>query len=479
MPSFVVFPTHLYEDSLVTRENWENIYIVEHPLFFYDAKDRPYRTHKLKIAYLRACMKAYQDYLVNDRKLSNVQYIEYSQATQKKFIGHIHCYDPLDTVLETRLKKSYPNITIHTDLPNFVADTKDVLSYSKRTSYSHKTFYDFMKQKSGILKNVKNYDTMNRDRLPASIEIPSILNFGNSYQDEAIKYVNGHPQFKKHVGTCDRDILSKYPCTFKDAKANLQHFLKMKLSNFGAYEDAIHTQHVYVFHSNISSQLNVGLLTPQQVVDAILHYKPYVAMNNIEGYIRQVIGWRDYMRFVYKVVDVSANQWSATRSLNWDVWYGKKESPIEPLTQEIKKCIEHGYSHHIVRLMVFLNIMVLCEVNPHDICQWFSECCAMDAYPWVMYSNIYAMGWYDARFMKKPYLSTSRYLLNMSNYKRGTWCLFWDALFYAFLHQHKNQFVGSSKIYWRNLTYFEKKDNAARMDILRTAESVKKSLTLS
>jgi deoxyribodipyrimidine photolyase-related protein len=475
MPScFLVFPTHLYENDIVVQNasSWDDVYVIEEPLFFYDSKERPYKTHKLKIAYMRACMKNYVDYL--KPHLKNVHYIDWNQAKTFKTSSftQVHCYDPLDVILEARLKKTYPNITIHRELPNFIASSKDVDVYGKRRTFSHKTFYDLMKNKLDILQNTPNYDQENREQLPSSVQPPIPLKFRNTHYQEAIDYVCRHSQFKNHPGTCSFDTLSSYPCTFKDAQANLEFFIKHRLHSFGMYQDAIHDQHSFLFHSNLSSQLNVGILTPHQIVKIVYRHQKNTAMNNIEGFLRQVIGWREYMRFIYTMRNehtLPTNHWKATQKLRWDVWYGRQTTAIDPLTTEIKKCIEYGYAHHIVRLMVFLNIMVLCDVHPQQIIKWFMECCAIDAYTWIMHGNIYAMGWYDTRFMKKPYISTSRYMLTMSNYKKGSWCKEWDALFYVFLHRHQQDLIRTSKVYLRNLRYFEKKDPKEQASIIQTA----------
>ena len=95
--------------------------------------------------------------------------------------------------------------------------------------------------------------------------------------------------------------------------------------------------------------------------------------------------------------------------------------------------MKYAYAHHIVRLMIFLNMFILMRIHPQDIYKWFMSCCSIDAYPWVMYSNIYGMGWFDKRFTHKAYISSSNYILKMSDYKRGPWCQTWDDLY----HRHR------------------------------------------
>ena len=128
--------------------------------------------------------------------------------------------------------------------------------------------------------------------------------------------------------------------------------------------------------------------------------------------------------------------------------------------------------------MIFLNIFVLMQVRIEDVIQWFSQVVSMDAYPWVMYSNIASMGFYDTRFMQKPYVSTSAYLLKMTNYPKGPWQEIWTALFYTFLHENKKKLVGGSAVYLRNLVYFEKKGVKEQDAIKDVARSFTNKVTI-
>ena len=505
MSVILVFPNTLY--AQVPVAGFDHVYVVEEPLYFRAANLKP---HKLKLAYMRACMMAWYKQF----KKPGVSYIEYDSVGDYEFLKsaeEITFYDPLDVMLVTKLtkiaKRLKLKVTIWRDLPNFIATADDLESYARRKTYSHKTFYDAMKKKEDVLTGWKNMDKENRSALPISTTVPAPpLYSPGPFRKEAIEYIQAHPKFKDHVGECDAKpvgnakglhVLRGYPVTFAEAKEHLVDFIKNRLHDFGKYQDAIVEDHVLLFHSGLSCVLNNGLLLPRDVVQEVLMYAEAheIPENSTEGFIRQVLGWREYMRFVYTVVGrdeeagagatgateaagvTEANHWKAERKLNWDVWHGKLPSGLTPLDVEIKKCIDNAYSHHIVRLMIFLNVFIMCKVHPDEVIRWFMECCAIDAYPWVMWSNIYAMGWFDPRFMKKPYISTSRYVLTMSDYGKGDWMAVWDSMFYGFIHTNESLFTGSSRIYMRNLKAFKDKSKEDRNAILKRYEIIVNTLT--
>ena len=406
MKCFIIFPNQLYEVLPDIQPNTQ-IYLIEHPLFF-----KLY--HKIRLAHTRACMKKYSDYL-HQNKIKHT-YIEYKNLKLNYFNKYdtITCYDPIDKTIEHELHKLFKNkLYIIYDLPNFLLNKNEFPKY-----YRHSAFYNYIKNKYNIIKNIPNLDTLNRHKLPRFIIPPnSYLTPLNKYYTEACEYIGGDINI---------DILRLYPIDFEQSKLQVEYFIKHKLENYGKYQDAISQSHTFMFHSNISALLNNGLLTPMYIIKLVLATR--APMNSKEGYIRQVIGWREYMRYVYYQIEPEKINQGDYKRINWSAWT-KGTTGIEPLDIEIKKCIKYAYSHHIIRLMVFLNIFILTRIHPQDIYKWFMSCCSIDAYPWVMYSNIYAMGWFDKRFTHKAYVSSSNYILIMSDYKKGPWCQKWDDLY--------------------------------------------------
>ncbi|MCU0383045.1 MAG: cryptochrome/photolyase family protein, partial [Cyclobacteriaceae bacterium] len=218
----------------------------------------------------------------------------------------------------------------------------------------------------------------------------------------------------------------------------------------GDYEDAISTSSDHVYHAIITPALNIGLISPKQIVKSILKTaeKNKIELNNTEGFIRQVLGWREFMRGVYQQIGVeqrTKNYFNFTRKIPYSFWEGT--TGITPVDHTIKKVNRLGYCHHIERLMVLGNFMLLCEFNPDEVYRWFMEM-FIDAYDWVMVPNVYGMSQYaDGGLMTtKPYVSGSNYILKMSDFNKGEWCEIWDALYWRFLYVNREVFVKNPRM---------------------------------
>ena len=162
-------------------------------------------------------------------------------------------------------------------------------------------------------------------------------------------------------------------------------------------------------------------------------------MNSLEGFVRQVLGWREFIRGVYQSrgdYQVNQNYWNHAKKLN-SSWY-EGSTGIDPLDDSIKTALQDGYNHHIPRLMVISNLMNLCEIDPKEIYKWFMEM-YIDSSEWVMVPNVFGMATYsDGGLMStKPYSCGSNYLLKMSNYKKGDWCEIVDGLYWRFINKNR------------------------------------------
>ena len=230
----------------------------------------------------------------------------------------------------------------------------------------------------------------------------------NHFNDEAVAYTQKY--FAGNYGKLNTDFI--YPTNFADSKNWLQTFFKSRFSEFGAYEDAIVVENNFLHHSVLTPMLNVGLLTPQFIIDEALQYagNHEIPLNSLEGFIRQIIGWREFIRAVYELKgneERTRNYWGFTRKIPASFWNGT--TGVEPIDSTIKKVLETGYCHHIERLMVLGNFMLLCEFDPDDVYRWFMEL-FIDAYDWVMVPNVYGMSQFaDGGLMAtKPYISGSK-----------------------------------------------------------------------
>ena len=240
--------------------------------------------------------------------------------------------------------------------------------------------------------------------------------------------------------------------THDDAWRNLQDFLDRYLFNYGTFQDAINKEDPFLYHSLLSPYLNNGLLDPMDCIHEcekrFLDPNSDIPLNSAEGFIRQILGWREFIRGIYwenipEYKDL--NFWAHKKKLNSN-WYDGTTG-IPPLDDAIKETIQYGYTHHINRLMIISNLMNLSRVSPHNIYDWFTEM-YVDAHEWVMVPNVYGMGTYadGGIFSTKPYICGSSYMLRMSNYKKGEWCDVVDGLYWKFIEDNINFFKKNPRL---------------------------------
>jgi deoxyribodipyrimidine photolyase-related protein len=452
----LIFPHQLFEEStLLGNEN--SIYLVEEFLFF-----KQYNFHKQKIAFHRATMKFYEHFLASKEKM--VTYIESHQdiADISKLIPHlksqgitdIYYIDPVDNWLEKRIEKQCAIYEINRtviDSPLFLNTKEDLLPFFRadKKKYYQSSFYTEQRKKRGILIDREggptggkwSFDAENRKKYPVKktpppVQFPDLDN----YYEEALIYVATY--FPSNLGKLSKNVL--YPTNFETTKQWLEQFFEQRFMEFGTYEDAIVAENSILNHSVLTPMLNVGLITPKYVIDKSLAFAKAnnIPINSLEGFIRQIIGWREFVRGMYECrgsFERTRNFWGFNKKIP-DAFYDGSTG-IYPIDQTIKKILQTGYCHHIERLMVLGNFMMLCEFDPDEVHRWFMEL-FIDSYDWVMVPNIYGMSQFaDGGLMAtKPYISGSNYLMKMSNYKKGAWQAIWDGLFWRFMDTHRNFF---------------------------------------
>jgi deoxyribodipyrimidine photolyase-related protein len=243
----------------------------------------------------------------------------------------------------------------------------------------------------------------------------------------------------------EADLEIRFPVTISGAKRVLKYFIKTKLNKFGTYQDIIlDTEHSLLYHAGISPMLNIGILTPRNVINEVVKvlHSNNKNLNSIEGFIRQILGWREFCRYTYihhSKKYLNKNYFNSRKSLKID-WYNGT-TKLAPVNLCIEKAFRFGYLHHIERLMIMANSMVLANIHPNEMYRWFTEF-SLDSYDWVMEYNIYSMGSYSdgGVFTSKPYISSSNYVIKMSNYtKRNEWVSIWDRMFWLFMKKHKSK----------------------------------------
>jgi len=466
--NFIIFPHQLFYNNDKKLKEYETIYLIEEPRYFTE-----FNFHKLKLAYHRASMKKYYDYL--KKKKLNIKYIEFSQVNKTfyKSIKNADCINPVDHILEKNLSKLIKLNKLENI--NFLVKSDEIdkikkIAYTNKWNFSN--FYKYQRTKLDILINndkpVGNrwsFDTENRLAVPKNHKVVKTKHEKkNKYVIEAIHYVNKH--FKNNYGSLDNFI---YPIDNKSSIKWLKLFLKNKLDNFGKYEDAVLDNEEFIYHSVLSPMMNIGILTDEQVIKISYEYynkHKSVGIENFEGFIRQVIGWRNYVYTIY-IVDGNKmrkeNFLSHNHKLPFDKFW-KGETGIIPIDNIINKIINYSYAHHIERLMYLGNFMLLCFIKPNDVYRIFMEW-TIDAYDWVMVPNVYGMSQYASiNMMTRPYFSSSKYVLRMSNYKKdNNWDVIWDALYYNFINKHqaifkKNYAIAQQVNNWNNKSKKEQEE---------------------
>lgn len=263
-----------------------------------------------------------------------------------------------------------------------------------------------------------NYDIQNRRPLPKGLQPPERLRFE---PDDITRQVMGEvADFGSGVGSVEGFDLA---VTHQQAHQALVDFLDNRLNHFGPYEDAMRSDSALLFHSMLSAYLNTGLLEPVPVCRAAeARYKNGEAvLQSVEGFIRQVIGWREYIYWQYwrQMPEMkSANYWQAQRPLPDFFW--DEETEMNCLRSVIERILSTGYAHHIERLMVLSNYCLLASISPQEVNDWFTAC-FVDAYEWVMVPNVLGMGLYadGGLTATKPYIASAHYINKMSDYCDG------------------------------------------------------------
>ncbi len=345
------------------------------------------------------------------------------------------------------------------------------------------SFYKSERIKRNILINEKGkpeggewtYDIQNRKKYPKNQKPPSIIKIeGNSFVSESINYVNKY--FSNNYGELSNIY---YPTTFEESEIWLSDFLKNRFKYFGDYEDSILKDEILLNHSLLSPLINVGLLDINFVISQIInHHNDFeIPINSTEGLIRQIIGWREFIRGLYVSkgsYERKNNFWKFKRKIPSSFYDGS--TGITPVDICIKKVLKYGYLHHIERLMIVGNFMLLCEFDPDEVYKWFMEL-FIDSYDWVMVPNVYGMSQFaDGGLMStKPYISSSNYLFKMSDFKKGEWVEIWDGLFWRFMDNHRSFFQKNPRLRML-INTFDKMDTEKKNKHLLIANNFLKSL---
>ena len=492
MNLFFILGNQLFPLKYLERYKKDNI--------FYMAEDYELCTyekhHKQKILLFLSSMRSYSDSLkknkfkieyskIDSKEFKDNYLIKIKNIIKKRKIKEISSFEIEDKFLEKKLKSFFLRLKIKWNIiqtPMFLNSREDFKKYlSKSKKPFMATFYKNVRKQSGILMGADSgpiggkwsFDDENRNKLPKNISVPKFPKIYETKHTKTLKPII-EKIFTKHPGST-KDFW--FATEHADAVKLLNFFIVEKINLFGDYEDAVSQKNNILFHSSLSPYLNLGLITPEIVIEKILnfHKKNEIKINSLEGYIRQVIGWREFMRGIYQNYSnemESKNFFKQNRSMK-NSWY-EGNTGLQPLDYAIKNALTNGWSHHIERLMILSNIMNLCEIKPTYVYKWFMEM-FVDSSDWVMAPNVYGMGLYSdgGIFATKPYICGSSYILKMMDFKKGEWCNTMDGLYWRFINRNRKFFLKNPRLSMMVRVFDKMKQDRKKLILLEADKFIK------
>lgn len=426
---FVLFPHQLYYHQL-----HKGTFLVEEPILLGDRPNVKLRLNRLRLVYQR--------YLENIfvATFSQVTFVKSEDVTEfLKNIGDtpVTIYDPVDHAVLSKWQKACKNLTI-LETPSFLLSRPKLTEYyasKKGKKLRHAPFYAWVRRELGILNGIESQDKYNRATYPKDgpappAPYPRYTRSGvhATALQSAVEWVTNHPRYSTNPGNIDSVYLAKLPCTHSEALVWLDTFLAERFAQFGQYEDAIVRGEPWMFHSGLSIPLNYGLLTPADILDRAKAWKGRVPLQSYEGFIRQIIGWREYCRLYYNCIPPKVylqNHFKFRKTKLAAAWYrGTTGVPI--VDDAIKDAWRYGYLHHIRRLMVLANFMTVSEIHPDNVYRWMFEF-SLDSNDVFMIFNCYSMGTYsdNGAATYKAYVSGPGYIQKQGREPGGPWVDEW------------------------------------------------------
>lgn len=466
-------------------------------------------THKARIAVFLCGMRHFRDSL--KRRKFSVNYSELDDRGNKGTLSaeleaSVSRLKPQRLLLvqpgSWRVRQSFVEMAdkLNIDLEirpdrHFLSTPEEFAEHAKgRKQLRLEYFYRELRRKYDILMDGKdpeggkwNFDSDNRGSFGKSgpQDIPSPKRFRpDATTKQVIALVER--KFPKHPGKLEH---FDWPVTPKQARQALDEFIERRLPKFGEFQDAMWTEEPYLFHSRISAALNLKLLNPLDVIEeAVAAYRGgHAPLNSVEGFVRQILGWREYVRGIYWLYMpeyLQRNSLNATAALPEFYWTGETE--MNCLHHAISQTLDFGYAHHIQRLMVTGLFALLLGVKPQDVHEWYLAV-YVDAVEWVELPNSLGMSQFaDGGVMaSKPYIASGKYIQRMSNYCSG--CRFdptkstgenacpFTTLYWDFLIRHKKKLAKNNRMVMqvRNL---ERKDANELALIQQQADEVRDGL---
>ncbi|ANJ00185.1 deoxyribodipyrimidine photolyase [Polynucleobacter wuianus] len=433
-------------------------------------------SHQAKIALFLSAMRHFAQslktlgYPITYLKNSPLSIIDaLKEKLQQEKITQLVCMEPGEWRLKQQIEKLAVELKLQLDMredKHFFCSRQEFTNWAAgKKEFRLEYFYRLMRKTHNILVDVDgnpeggqwNFDQDNRKPFPKKgpgiIDDPVFFE-PDAITQEVIAYVS--KAYAKHPGSLEA---FRWPVNRDQALEALNYFVEYRLRNFGTYQDAMWTDTPYGWHSILSSSLNLKLLNPREVISAVIDaWKKYsLDLSTVEGFIRQILGWREFVRGMY-YLDMPKmaqdNYYEHQRTL--PKWYWDGKTNMACMKDAIGQTLKYGYAHHIQRLMVTGNFALLAEVLPSAVCDWYLAI-YVDAIEWVELPNTAGMALFanGGRFTSKPYIASGAYIKRMSNYcdsckykpevRFGETACPVTTLYWNFLIKHRTQFEASPR----------------------------------
>ncbi|MGB6152693.1 MAG: cryptochrome/photolyase family protein [Pricia sp.] len=426
----------------------------------------------------------------NPQKLEKIIEKYVDEAKAEKFEYQL----PDEYRLDEQLKSICEDLSIETeavDSEHFYTTRYELKNfYSGKKQYLMESFYRMMRKKHDIMMvngqpdgGKWNYDQSNRKKWTGKPEIPHERGFR--------KDVSG---LLEEIETADIETMGNidaksfnWPTSRADSLSVLNYFCKNLLVHFGDYQDALHSEQKFLFHSRISFAMNSKMISPKEVIDKVLdHYYEHtgdIDISQVEGFVRQILGWREYMRGMYwaKMPGYARNN-KLDNQIKLPDFYWTGETKMNCLKKAITQSLDEAYAHHIQRLMITGNYALLTQVHPDEVDAWYLGI-YIDAIEWVEITNTRGMSQFadGGLVATKPYVSSANYINKMGNYcggchyshtkKLGENACPFNALYWNFLDEKKAHFANNHRMNMM-MSLLDKKSEKDLSDLKERAKEV-------
>ncbi|MFT5017689.1 MAG: deoxyribodipyrimidine photolyase-related protein [Neolewinella sp.] len=393
-----------------------------------------------------------------------------------------------------RLSENFEGVIEAVDTHHFLSERNYLTDlFAGKKTYLMETFYRKMRKRHNVMMEANgedpltgkwNYDHDNRGSLPKNITFPEAA----SFPKDATAIVE---MLKRNgietIGRIKDNVLS-YPTTRTECLEALTDFVRNRLPLFGTYQDAMTVRHPLLYHANLSFAMNVKMISPQEVIDAAVaewqSRQEEIEINQVEGFVRQILGWREYMRGVYWA---KMPQFAVSNDLDHQAklpeWFWTGGTKMNCLSHAVNQSLDLAYAHHIQRLMITGNFALILGVHPDEVDAWYLGV-YIDAIEWVEITNTRGMSQRadGGLIATKPYCSSANYVNKMSDYCKGCHynykekigekaCPF-NSLYWDFLDRHREKFGNNFRMAFMYKTW-DRKDGEEKAAILERADWVK------